>query len=231
MKGLTTETGQETEGIRAGVIVDALMIEYQNIHQRVLNQLELYETTNTRILALIGVLFYYGLTYFQEINDAYIHVIVNLVFIVVIPFIAVASVAFAAANLIKIMIWGDFLKTIENKVNTVLKPEARFLGFDREQVLSWEYWRVAYGYAGKSNFFSVVTFSGFLVLAFIVAAVASLWLRLEFILERCAASYGLYRGVAILMASIFVCVTWLSFALFAKQRSKSLEGVYDDGKI
>jgi len=87
--------------------------------------------------------------------------------------------------------------------------------------LSWEYWRVAYGYAGKSNFFSVVTFSGFLVLAFIVAAVASLWLRLEFILERCAASYGLYRGVAILMASIFVCVTWLSFALFAKQRSKS----------
>jgi len=90
--------------------------------------LELYETTNTRILALIGVLFYYGLTYFQEINDAYIHVIVNLVFIVVIPFIAVASVAFAAANLIKIMIWGDFLKTIENKVNTVLKPEARFLG-------------------------------------------------------------------------------------------------------
>jgi len=98
MKGLTTETGQETEGIRAGVIVDALMIEYQNIHQRVLNQLELYETTNTRILALIGVLFYYGLTYFQEINDAYIHVIVNLVFIVVIPFIAVASVAFAAAK-------------------------------------------------------------------------------------------------------------------------------------
>ena len=118
------------------VVVDALMVEYQNIHQRVLNQLELYETTNIRILALIGVLFCYGLTYFQETENAYFHMIANLVFIVVIPFVTIASVAFAAANLVKIMIWGDFLKTIENKVNTVLKPEARFFGFDRGQVLS-----------------------------------------------------------------------------------------------
>lgn len=231
MSGDTAETGQENEGIRASVVVDALMIEYQNIHQRVLNQLELYETTNIRILALIGVLFYYGLTYFQETGNAYIHVIANLVFIVVIPFVTIASVAFAAANLVKIMIWGDFLKTIENKVNTVLKPEARFFEFDRGQVLSWEYWRVAHGYAGKSNFLSVVTFSGFLVLAFIVAAIASVWLRLKFILENYAASYGLYRGLAIFVAAMFVCVTGLSFVLFKKQRSKSLEGVYDDDKI
>ncbi|MGI6163023.1 MAG: hypothetical protein ACOYEQ_03725 [Bacillota bacterium] len=231
MSGDTAETDQENQGMQVSVVVDALMVEYQNIHQRVLNQLELYETTNIRILALIGVLFCYGLTYFQETENAYFHMIANLVFIVVIPFVTIASVAFAAANLVKIMIWGDFLKTIENKVNTVLKPEARFFGFDRGQVLSWEYWRVAHGYAGKSNFLSVVTFSGFLVLAFIVAAIASVWLRLTFIYENCAASYGIYRGLAIFMAAMFVCVTWLSFVLFEKQRSKSLEGVYDDDKI
>ena len=68
-----------SDGLRADLVCNALMIEYQNIHQRVLDQIELYETTNTRILTLIGVLFYFGLTNFSNMSDAYTHVIVNLV--------------------------------------------------------------------------------------------------------------------------------------------------------
>lgn len=220
-----------SDGLRADLVCNTLMIEYQNIHQRVLDQIELYETTNTRILTLIGVLFYFGLTNFSNMSDAYTHVIVNLVHIVVIPFIAIASVAFAAAHLVKVMIWGDFLKTIENKVNVVLRPEARFYGFNRKQVLSWEYWRVAYGYAGRSNFSSAVTFSGFLVVAFILASIASVLFRLHFISSECAGSLPLYRGLALGMLGLFLLVAGGSFFIFYKQWDKSMKGVYNDDAI
>jgi hypothetical protein len=182
--------------MRAESVVNALLVEYQNIHQRVLDQLNLYESTNTKILALIGMLYFFGLTNFNTESPPF-PLIVNLVFIVVIPFIAIASVAFAAANLMKIMIWGDFLKIVENKVNTVLRREAKFYKFGRNQVLSWEYWRVEYGYAGKFSFLPAVTFSGFLVLSFVIASAVSLWLRLRFIVYSDAISYPFYRSLAI----------------------------------
>jgi uncharacterized membrane protein YjgN (DUF898 family) len=222
---------EDDREIDPGPVVDALLVEYQNIHKRVLDQLNAYETTNTRILALIGVLLYFGLTNFNNTADFYTSAVVNLVFIVVIPFVATASVAFTAANLCKIMIWGDFLKIVENKVNRVLGKEARLYGFERAQVMSWEYWRVQYGYAGKSSFLPAVTFSGFLVVAFIVSSAVSVGLRLRFIAQRCADQYPLYCGLAVFMAVVFLGVSAASSFLVSKQRVKSMNDVYDDDRV
>jgi hypothetical protein len=212
-------------------VVEALLVEYQNIHRRVLDQVNGYEATNTRILALIGGLFYFGLTNFQNTADFYTYVAVNLVFIVVIPFVAIASVAFTAANLCKVMIWGDYLKIVENRVNKVLRKEAGLYGFERDQVMSWEYWRVEYGYAGRSGFLPAVTFSGFLVVAFLVSAAASATMRLKFIAQHYAHHYTTYLGLAIFMALVLLGVTAVSIIMVTMQREKSMKDVYDDDRV
>ena len=220
-----------TDDFRADLVVDALLTEYKNIHQRVMNQIESYETTNVRVLMLVGVLLYFGITNFSHTGDSYIFILVNLVFMVAIPFVALGSVAFTAANLVKIMIWGDFLKRIENKVNRVLRREAHYYGFERGHVMDWEYWRMVYGYAGNSNFLSAVTFDAFLVLATILCTVASVLLRLSYINGVMPDSYPLYRAVSLFMLLMFLVGCGVSLVLYCRQRVKSSKDVYDDETV
>lgn len=207
------------------------MTEYQSTHQRVFHQVELYESTNIRILTLIGVLLYFGISNFGNVGDRYIHTMVNLLFVVVLPFIAVASVAFTGANLVKVMILGDFLKRIENRVNAVLKSEAKRHGFEKDQILSWEYWRVEHGYARGAKSLSQVTFSAFLVVAFIAASIAAVALRLGFILERNPVAYSAYLNASIAMACLFCLVTGYSFVCVSDQRKKSTQAAYKDDAV
>lgn len=211
-----------------GLVLDALLTEYRNIHQRVLDQIQLYETTNIRILALLGVLFYFGIRYLNETADFYIFTIVNAVFIVLVPAIAFASVLFTGANLAKIMVWGDFLKTVENKVNRMLKPEAKLYEFPGERVMSWEFWRVEYGYAGGRDRWSIVTFSGLLVVAFLASAVASVYLRLQFIHEHYDGFHSIWGTWAIVIVVIFAVATVHYARLFIKKRAESLETARND---
>lgn len=94
---------ESNEPMRPDLVVEALLAEYKNIHQRVIDQVETYEATNTRILALLGVLFFFGIGQFGETDAGHIFFIVNLVFIVLVPLVSIASVLFAAANLCKVM--------------------------------------------------------------------------------------------------------------------------------
>jgi hypothetical protein len=216
--------------LKADLVITALLAEYKNIHQRVMNQIESYETANVRLLTLVGVLLYFGITNFNH-TDLYVFTLVNMVFIVAIPFLALGSVAFTAANLVKIMIWGDFLKRVENKVNKVLRREGQFYGFERNHIMDWEYWRVVYGYAGSSNLFSAVTFDGFLVLATVISTVTSVLLRLNFIRNDVPESYLLYRAVSLFMLAIFLVGCCVCLVLFRRQRVKSSKDVYDDETV
>ena len=222
--GLPSDLGRQ-------IVVNALLKEYENIHHRVLDQIQLYEATNIRILTLLGVLFFFGLTNFGELDAGYIFFVVNIVFIVLVPLLSIASLLFAAANLVKIMIWGDFLKRVENKVNAVLASEARFFGFDRGQVMSWEYWRVTCGYAGKSNLFSIVTFSVFLVVVFVLSSVVSVLLRLHFVQGMAIVWYPFWLNVAIGVSVVFVATAWYSWTRYSAQRAKSVKGACDDAAI
>lgn len=217
--------------LKADLVITALLTEYENIHQRVMNQIESYETTNVRLLTLVGVLLYFGVTNFSHTGDSYIFILVNMVFIVAIPFVALSSVAFTAANIVKIMIWGDFLKRIENKVNKVLRREAKYYGFERGHIMDWEYWRVVHGYAGGSNFLSAVTFDAFLVLATILCTIASVLLRLTFIRNSVPESYPLYQSVSVLMLLVFLAGCCVSLVLYRRQSVKSSKDIYDDETV
>ncbi len=217
--------------LKADLVIDALLTEYKNIHQRVMNQIESYETTNVRVLTLVGVLLYFGITNFNHTGDSYIFVLVNLVFIIAIPFVALGSVAFTAANLVKIMIWGDFLKRIENKVNKVLRREGQYYGFEKGHIMDWEYWRVEYGYAGSSNYLSAVTFDAFLVLATIMCTIASVLLRLSFIKSAVTDSYSLYLAASIFMLLVFLAGCGVSLVQYRRQNAKSSKDIYDDETV
>ncbi len=213
-----------------GLVITALLTEYENIHRRVLDQVQLYETTNTKILALLGVLFYFGISEFSE-TDGFMLFIVNVVFLVVVPAVSFASVLFAGANLAKVMVWGDFLKIVENKVNKVLGEEAQSYGFTGRRVLCWEHWRVNCGYAGKQNAWSMVTFSGLLVVAFLLSSVVSVGIRLLFIHERYPSHFDLWVGAEILMAIVFALVISRYAVLFKEKRAESMKAANDDARL
>jgi hypothetical protein len=229
--GASSDASAKGGGLRPDLVIDALLAEYKNIHQRVIDQVETYEGTNIRILALLGVLFFFAIENFQETEAGFMFFIVNLVLIVLIPLVAIASVLFAAANLCKVMIWGDFLKRVENRVNKVLANEARCYGFERGQVMSWEYWRVAYGYAGKSGVFSVVTFSAFLVVVFVLSSVASVFIRLGFIQGMAIVWYPFWQKVAIGVGLVFAATVWYSASQVQSHRARSMKGACDDATI
>jgi hypothetical protein len=214
-----------------GLVVTALLKEYENIHRRVLDQVQLYETTNTKILALLGVLFYFGISEFNDTVDGFILFVVNVVFLVVVPAISFASVLFAGANVAKVMIWGDFLKMVENKVNKVLGEEAQSYGFTGGRVLCWEHWRVNCGYAGKQNAWSMVTFSGLLVIAFLLSSLVSVAMRLLFIYERYPSHFDLWVGAEVLMALVFALVMSRYAVLFKEKRAESMKVADNDATI
>lgn len=201
------------------------------MHQRVVDQVQLYETTNTRILALLGVLFCFGIANANEVDDGFVFFIVNVVFVVLVPAIAFASVLFTGANLGKIMIWGDFLKIVENKVNKVLKEEALSYGFSDGRVMSWEFWRVDRGYAGTHDHWSMVTFSGMLVIAFILSAIASVIIRLRLLFERCTEHFRPWLSTVIVMAIVFGVLAVYYVQLFLRKRAESLRNAKNDNVL
>lgn len=217
------DEGFEVDSAGRGLVVEALLAEYRNIHQRVLDQVQLYETTNTRILALLGVLFAFGISKFGETADVYVLTIVNAVFVVVVPLISLASVLFTGANLGKIMVWGDFLVTVEDKINLVLERAGKSCGISDGKVMSWELWRVQDGYADGSSHWSIVTFSGMLVVAFFASAVASVIFRLHFIRAQCSAYYSSWVHIAAGMSVLFCSFTVLYVVLYSRKRKVSLE--------
>lgn len=116
-------------------------------------------------------------------------------------------------------------------MNVVLSPEARHYGFDRDQVMSWEYWRVAHGYAGRGSVFSVVTFSAFLVVVFILSSVVSIFLRLDFIKGMAIVWYPFWQKASVGVALVFVATVWYSRAQVMSHRMESLKGACDDETV
>lgn len=200
------------------LVVETLMQEHQTAHQRVFNQVKLYESTNIRILMLMGVLLYFGISGFGLLDDRYLFHITNIVFLVIIPFIATASVAITAANLVKIMVLGLFLKSVEDKVNRVLETEAVHFGFAKGQVLDWERWRLEDGYANRRNMMSELTFSAILVVTFFLTSVLAVVLRLQFLFEA-APEYAVFPlVVSCLIGVLFIATAIVSIFLVVSKR-------------
>ena len=212
-----------------GPIIDALLTEYKNIHQRVFNQVAQYEQTNVKILMLVGVLVFFGLSNYSS-KDSTITLYVDCTFIIALPLIAISMVLLSLADLVKVMILGDYLKIIENKVNTVLGEEAKTFQIEKQKVLNWEWWRIEHGHVRKGlGASSEISFSLIIVILVIILSVFSSIIRLKYIRNTMYDSnpgyycmFFLLYGILVL---VFVGVGICSIRIFKDRRNKTREHV------
>ena len=165
------------------LIINTLMTEYKNIHERVFRQIEQYESTNVQTLMLVGVLLFFGITnYESDVSD--ITFFVNCVFIIALPVISLCTIILSVTHLVKIMILGDFLKIIENKVNKILGEHASQYQFGG-RVLSWEWWRIKAGYArkGPKGVFAVISFDLIIIILILAVTIVAVYTRENYIQE------------------------------------------------
>ncbi len=210
-----------------GPIINALLAEYNIVHERVLQQVSQYQTTNIKILMLVGVLVYFGITNFSA-GERFNIVFVNVVFLIALPLISICSVLFSFAHLTKVMILGDYLKTVEDKINKTLAQQAEKICFPRGKVMDWEYWRVKHGHAkGGIGILSEISFSLIVVLLTVIVSFFSGYERLKYIRIILVNSkmYHDYRFIIILFVALLIVVLIISLIVFAKRRHKTLENV------
>ncbi len=160
---INKETLQEsTSDSDKNLVIDVLLEEYRQVHERVSHQITLYESTNIKIFMLIGVLLYFSITEYYSYS-AQISFFVDFVCFAALPIISIGSVLLSLADLVKVMILGDYLVVIESKINTVLKNQIKKYNFVRNRALDWEYWRIRYGHVNKYGLLSEISFSFIIV--------------------------------------------------------------------
>lgn len=208
------------------LIINTLLVEYQNIHERVFRQIEQYEQTNVQTLMLVGVLLAFAITNFSETNDVNISLFVNFAIIIALPVISLCTIILSVTHLIKIMILGDYLMIIENKVNTVLKKRAEKLGFG-ERVLAWEWWRIRDGYAkkGLNGVFSIISFDLIIIILIVAVTIVSVIIREKFIIKNIRKTkwFAFFSRFPFwfIVFSVFIFV--VLFIIYSRRRKKSLE--------
>lgn len=217
-------------------IIDALLAEYQNIHARVSKQISQYDDTNVKMLMLVGVLMWFGISMwfgkdqFGEESNLYLSHFIDIIFFLALPAIAVSAIILSIADLVKVMILGDYLKVIEDKINAVLKDQAVALGFSRGRVMDWEYWRLKHGHVKGKESLSEISFSFIIVTLIVLTAIFSAIIRLHFLREN-AVYDGEHRLCLILMIVflvIFIAVLAISVVIYASRRKKTAENVKQD---
>ncbi len=210
-------------------IINVLLYEYQVTHNRVFKQISQYEDINVKILMLVGVLLFFGISFFST-NDSYINIFVNATFIIALPIIAICSVLLALADLVKVMILGDYLKIIENKIDTIFEEQARGFDFPRGRVLDWEYWRVHYGHAHGIGILSEISFSMIVVILIVFVSFYSALIRLNYIRNTILSSkqYPFFNTAFILLVVLFALCLFLSIIGFAIRRRNTLKNSEND---
>lgn len=187
------------------LVIDTLMQEYQNTHQRVSSLIRNFESNHLKVLILIGVLFYYAVDNFSKQDfDSYV---VSVILIFVIPLFTIASIMLTVMHGTQMMMYTDYLSKVENKVNKVLEVEANYFKFDKGLVLFWEDWRQNNGHAKEGHRFSDMGFSVMLLIIYLIASLASISVRLVYLFVN-------QKNESILFLFITIGVV-VSFAIIA----------------
>ena len=208
-------------------IIDALLAEYQSVHARVTRQISQYDDTNVKMLMLVGVLLWFGISQFSKTDNPYIPQFVDMIFFVALPIIAVSSIILSIADLVKVMILGDYLKIIEDKINRVLMDQASVYEFPRNRVMDWEYWRLKYGHVKGPGALSEISFSFIIVSLIVLTAFFSAIVRLRFLKDN-ELFQGEYRTSLVLLIVFlvaFFAILGISVWIFASRRKKTKQNV------
>ena len=212
-------------------IIDVLMNEYQLIHSRVFKQIAQYEDTNVKILMLLGVLLLFGISNFTN-TEYYLFLYVNITFVIGLPIIAICSILLAVADLVKVMILGDYLIVIEDKVNNVLESSTKEYSFPRGHLLDWEYWRVTHGYAKGLGSLSEISFSVIIVVLTVFVSFLAAITRTCYIWNKVGYSYFIFFLISLIVISIvFILALILSVIIVSKRRKETKNNVKKKDEI
>lgn len=163
-----------------------LIAEYENMHSRVFQQMASFESANVKTLMLYGVLLTFAISYYSS-TESYLQSFVDIIFFLVYPVLLAGVAALTVANMGKIMILGDYLMIIENKINKAYAREAELCGFNKENfefVMGWEYWRLKFGNNKKGNAYTEATLGVIIIVLEIVVTVICAFTRMKYLQEN-----------------------------------------------
>ena len=163
-----------------------LIAEYENMHSRVFQQMASFESANVKTLMLYGVLLTFAISYYGA-TEAYLQSFVDIIFFLVYPVLLAGVAALTVANMGKIMILGDYLMIIENKINKAYAGEAELCGFSKENfefVMGWEYWRLKFGNNKKGNAYTEATLGVIIIVLEIVVTVICAITRMKYLQDN-----------------------------------------------
>ena len=226
---LPTHARQKPKRMAIEQVVDVLIAEYQNVHERVFRQISQYEENNVKTLMLVGVLLFFGITNYDT-GNSYISLFVDGVFFGALPVIAICSALLGVADLVKVMILGDYLKIIENKINDSLSDEVDFFNFPRNRILDWEYWRLNFGYAKNTSAIAEISFSFIVVVLIVLVSVFTAIVRLLYIHSTFGSSYRykLCFFSSLVFSVLFVLTLGISVIVLTKRRKITKANVNND---
>ena len=188
-----------------------LIAEYENMHSRVFQQMASFESANVKVLMLYGVLMWFAVSSYSA-PEPYLQTFVDIIFFVLYPVLLAAVVALAVANMGKIMILGDYLMIIENKINKAYAGEAELCGFRRDRfefVLGWEYWRLKYGNNKKGNGYTEATLGMAIIIIELAATVICAAVRMRYLRDSLPERVGLaWLMLGISITFLLVILVW-----------------------
>lgn len=159
------------------LLVNTLMVEYKNIHERVFYSIKKFEASNIKVLSVMGVVLVFC---FQNLEAKLKEVVlsVDVSFFIVMPILCFTALAMANSHMHEVIYFGNYLKIIENKVNIILKDDIKPFGFEKSRLIDWEYWRRFHGYQREGDVIVNITFGVFSTSLVFVLYVASVVIRL-----------------------------------------------------
>jgi hypothetical protein len=144
------------------------------------------------------------------------------------PLILISALALTGAHILKVLLYGDFLRNIEIRINKILEPEAKHFSFEGNRVLAWEYWRINHWYVKKNNRISEITFSTLVMIACFIITVFAVFLRVNYIIRAVGHLY-FYIYILIFMGLLFCLVLgYFSISLIKKIKKSRLYIQYED---
>ena len=130
--------------------LDVLIMEYQNIHQRV-EQHSSAGTQNTlQVLVVIASVLAFSVSFYQ---DPSYEMFVNVAMFLIFPIVALSLICSILSINIKICSYGEYLITIEKRINYILRYSNSPTAKADEKIVDWERWRKNYGVANDGLVF------------------------------------------------------------------------------
>lgn len=198
------------------LVITALLTEYQVLHTRVSSQVSSYDSNLIKLFTLYGALLFFGGSNFNSTDELMI-LYIDVLFLVVFPVLAIILLLTTSAHLKKVMLIGHLLKSIENKINVVLKESAIKYEYIAGRTMSWEFYRMNDGHASKQHVLVDITFSTCIVVVLTIVSVIAPFLRLRLIPK-----IPIMKSVHYLFFAFLVIIIY-SFITTLKLRKTSLK--------